>query len=99
MGARDSMFTNGAPVVYRKTKYSVHPGPRAQNVSPAKHGDSYAYYVEKPWRVLKRTPDDKIVVKTRRGKRLELDANDPNLRPASLLDRFRFRGRFPALED
>jgi hypothetical protein len=93
------MYTNGSPVVYRKTKFSVHPGPRAQNVSPAKHGDSYGYYVDKPWRFLKYKSPDKIIVKTRRGKQLELDANDPNLRPASLWDRFRFRGRFPAVDD
>ena len=93
------MFTVGSPVIYRKTKHSVHPGPRAQSVSPAKHGDSYGYYVEKPWLVLECKSPDTIIVKTRRGKRIELDANDPNLRPASLLDRLRYRGRFPVLDD
>ena len=92
------MFKTGSPVIYCKTKYSRHPGPRAKEVSPSRYGDSYSYCVEKLWLVLKYKSPDKILVKTRRGKQLELDANDPNLRPANLIDRLRYRGRFPRLD-
>jgi hypothetical protein len=30
---------SGDWVIYRKTKFSTHPGPRAQNVLPAERGD------------------------------------------------------------
>lgn len=93
------MFKAGSPVIYCKAKYSGQPGPRARKVSPSRYGDTYSYCVEKLWLVLKYESPDKIVVKTRRGKILELDANDPNLRPASLLDRLRYAGRFPRLGD
>lgn len=97
--AGKQMYKTGSPVVYCKTKYSGCPGPRARNVSPSRFGDTYSYCVEKLWLVLKHDSPDRIVVKTRRGKILELDVTDPNLRPASLLDRLRYAGRFPRLDD
>lgn len=93
-----SEFKTGDPVVYRKTKYSSHPGPRARNVSPSRHGDAYAYCVDKLWLVVKLKSPDRIEVITRRGKRRELSVEDPNLRPATWLDRLRYWGRFPRLD-
>src|SRR4051794_34065496 len=90
-------FHPGDPVVYRKQKFSVHPGPHAVAVSPAPSGDEYSYCVDKFWRVVSVRPDHKLVVCTRRGKRHTVDADDPALRPASWLERLLFRHRFPAL--
>ncbi len=95
MEASDKVFKSGSLVIYCKTKYSTHPGRRAKNVSPSRYGDAYSYCVEKLWRVEKCKAEDRIVVVTRKGKRRELDINDPNLRPATLLDLIRYWGRFP----
>ena len=46
-------------VVYEKAKTSTHPSPRAENVFPSRHGDTYSYVIKKFWkvlRVLKMTP-------------------------------------------
>lgn len=87
----------GTPVVYRRTKYSRRPGPRASVISPAKHGDSYSYVVDKYWVVVERLPPDEIVVMTRRGKQLTLNTSDPNLRRANFLERLFHHQRFPKL--
>lgn len=91
-------YKTGTPVIYRKSKYGTAPGPRAVHISPARYGDLYSYCVEKLWLVVACPSSDKIEVMTRRGKRMELDVNDPNLRPANLLDRLRYWGRFPKPE-
>ena len=96
MASQASVFKVGVPVVYCKTKYSKHPGPRARHVSPSRYGDAYSYCVEKLWLVADIPSPGKLVVVTRRGKRLVLDATDPNLRPANLFDRLRYWGRFPS---
>jgi len=92
---RRSGIEVGSRVIYRKTKHSRKPGPRAGAISPSKHGDSYGYFVDKYWVVVERKAPNKFVVLTRRGKRLTLDADDPNLRPANLLDRLLHGKRFP----
>jgi hypothetical protein len=91
------MLGIGSHVIYRKTKFSRRPGPRAAAISPSKHGDSYGYVVEKYWVVVECNPPDQIVVETRRGKRLTLSANDANLRPARFLERLLYGRRFPTL--
>ena len=91
------MIEIGSRVIYRKPKHSADPGPRASGVSPARHGDTYSYYVDKLWVVVGIPGPDRIVVETRRGKRLTLSSDDPNLRTAGLLDRIRYWGRFPSL--
>src|SRR5690349_13397043 len=73
-------FRPGDVVVYRKQKNSVHPGPHARDIQPAPHGDSYAYAVEKFWRVEAVRPDHTLVVRTRKGKQHTIAADDPNLR-------------------
>lgn len=87
----------GTPVVYRRTKHSRSPGPRAAVITPAKHGDSYSYVVDKFWVVVERLSSDEIVVMTRRGKQLTLNPDDPNLRRANLFERLMHHKRFPKL--
>ena len=81
-------------VVYQKEKISTHPSPRAENVFPARHGDTYSYVIKKFWKVLRVFDDDTIEVETRRGKRLTLAPNDHRLRKAGLWQRLFFRDRF-----
>lgn len=92
-------FHRGDPVVYRKQKASTRPGPRAQDVEPALRGETYAYVVEKQWRVADANEDGLVALVTRRGKVHVTDADDRNLRRPSLWERWRWRHRFPALSE
>jgi hypothetical protein len=87
----------GDLVIYRKHKYSVHPGRHARGVCPASNGDSYSYYVDKFWIVMSVQPNHEVVVCTRRGKQLTVPAGDPALRPARWWERIFYRRRFPTL--
>jgi hypothetical protein len=89
-------FRPGDVVVYRKQKVSVHPGPNARDIQPAPNGDTYSYSVEKVWRVDAVRPDNILAVHTRKGKRLIISANDPNLRPMHWWERLLFWHRLPA---
>jgi hypothetical protein len=91
-------FQPGDRVIYRKQKHSLRPGPHAKGVQPAAHGDNYSYEVDKFWTVVAVQPDQKIVVRTRRGKQLTLQADDPALRRAAWWERFLFRNRFPQIK-
>ncbi len=82
-------------VIYRKHKFSVHPGPNAKGVFPAPHGDYYSYCVDKFWRVISVRPTHEVVICTRRGKQHTVAADDPALRRASWWERLLFRHRFP----
>ncbi len=62
-------FAIGDRVIYTRDKYSNRPGPRAKNVSPTPHGETYAYQVDKYWIVNEFLADGSIVVQTRRGKK------------------------------
>jgi hypothetical protein len=86
-------------VIYRKTKHSEHPGPRASNVSPARFGESYSYTVDKYWVVQEVLPDGSLRLRTRRGKEHIVAADDPRLRRANLLQRLLYRSRFEAVEN
>lgn len=86
-------------VIYRKTKFSSRPGPRAQNVLPARHGDAYAYTVDKFWIVSEVRRDGSLLLKTRRGKQHVVPSDDWNLRKANWWERWRFRNRFEAIVD
>ena len=88
-------YATGKPVVYHVTKQSCHPGPRARNITPLASTDNYSYVVDKFWTVVQRR-GSAILVKTRRGKWHLINLSDPNLRPASLWERIRYRHRFPA---
>ena len=88
-------FKPGDRVVYRKSKYSVCPGPHARDIQPTPRGDYYSYHVDKYWTVIAVQPDHMVVVCTRRGKQLTLPLDDPALRRARWWERFLFRNRFP----
>src|SRR5262245_30117697 len=91
-------FKPGDWVIFRKTKRTPHPGKRAENVIPAKGGDSYTYTVDKFWIVQEVQNDGNLVLRTRRGKLHTIPATDLGLRPANWWDRFRHRARFEAIE-
>jgi len=85
-------------VIYRRTKHSPHPGPRATGIQPAPRGETYTYSVDKFWVVTEVGSDGKLLVRTRRGKQYELEPDDPALRKARWWERLLYRGRFPSLE-
>ena len=92
-----SNFQPGDEVVYRKSKQTTHPGPRAQHVRPAAKGDNYSYTVDKFWVVQKGRDNGDLVVTTRRGKTHVIDRGDRNLRRPTLLERLRYRARLAQL--
>ena len=69
-------YHRGDWVIYKKSKYSTQPGPRAKNVSPAQSGDKYAYTVDKFWVVADVLEDGRLVLRTRRGKEHTVGADD-----------------------
>jgi hypothetical protein len=91
----DRVFRRGEPVIYRKSKCTASPGPRARNVQPARRGENYAYCVDKFWLVVEQR-DNVVLVLTRRGKKHIVQRDDPNLRRPSLWERLRFGPRFPS---
>jgi hypothetical protein len=62
---------------------------------PSSNGDDYSYQVDKFWIVVDVQADDQIVVRTRRGKRVTVNVQDPALRRARWWERLLFRRRFP----
>ena len=88
----------GDPIVYRKQKVSVNPGARAREVHPAPGGEVYYYLVDKFWTVEDVLDDGRIIAITRTKKHHCLTPNDPNLRKAKLVERLRYRSKFPHLE-
>jgi hypothetical protein len=84
-------------LVYRKSKVSPRPGPRARNVQAAEKGDDYYYDVDKYWTLADKLEDGRLVAVTRRGKRVYLTPEDEKLRKARLLERFLYRRRFPSV--
>jgi hypothetical protein len=81
-------------VVYRKTKHSASPGPRAKEISPEPNGEAYSYCVEKFWTVTN-VENGHVVLMTRRGKQHTVEADDPNLRHARWWEKLLYRDRFP----
>lgn len=92
------MFKTGTPVIYRKDKCSSRPGRRARAVAPTR-GDTYTYYVNKFWLVERNLNENELVVRTRRGKRHIVKADNPSLRKANFWERLLFRNRFPNRSD
>jgi hypothetical protein len=88
-------FRPGDVVVFCKQKSSLHPGPHAQHIQPALHGDSYSYMVEKFWRVVVVQSDNTLVVRTRKGKQHTIAADHPNVRRIHWWERLLFGHRFP----
>lgn len=91
------MFQLGDQLIFRQSKISSHPTPRAKNVRPSRKGDNYSYVVDKFWVVAATLPSGEIVAQTRRGKQRVLSTDDPNLRRANWLERIVYRHRFPRL--
>ena len=84
----------GEFVIFSKPKMSTHPSPRAKEIYPAQHGDTYSYIIEKFWKVVQVFDDDTIEIETRRGKRHRVNTNTPLLRKVGVWDRLLFRKRF-----
>ena len=99
MRAVNAKFKKGDLVVFRKTKHGVHPSDRAIALKPAQSGEAYSYCIDKYWIVADVPNDRSIVVATRRGKRHQIETDEPNLRRASLIERLFFRDRFPELDE
>lgn len=92
--ATTTKFQKGDWIVFRKTKFSEHPTPRAIEVTPSQQGDGYSYVVEKYWVVVDVLEDGDLVVCTRRGKRHSIKPDEYQVRKANLWDRFFRRERF-----
>jgi hypothetical protein len=88
----------GDPLIYRKPKVSSRPGPRARNIQPSENGDDYYYEVEKFWTVANVLDDGRLLAVTRTGKGVYLSPEDERLRKARLIERLRYRRRFPAAQ-
>jgi len=95
---RAQQFKKGDPVIFTKTKFSQHPGPRAENIDPSSHGETYSYLVKKFWTVLE-PQDNHLLVQTRRGKTHRVALDDPALRAPSWWEQLRYRDRFPRLDE
>lgn len=92
-------YAPGDWVIYRKSKRSTAPGPRAQGVKADTKGEKYSYVVDKYWVVEQVLANGRLVLKTRRGKRHQIDATDLNLRHAGWLDRLFYRNRFKEADE
>jgi hypothetical protein len=91
------MYKLGDFVIYHMPKQSAHPGPRAKDIQPSVHGETYSYVVDKFWVVAEVRDDGKLLLKTRRGKEHLVDANDRLLRRAGWWDKLMYGRRFPKL--
>jgi len=89
------VYHQGDPVIYRVSKSSKRPGPRARAIRPAKGGDEYRYVVDKFWIVGDVRNDGMLVLMTRTGKRHVVSPDASDLRHATLWERWWYRQRFP----
>jgi len=96
--ALSNRFKSGDWIIYRKTKHSLEPGPRAENVSPSTNGDLHTYTVDKFWIVVDVNEDGSLMVETRRGKQHIIAPETPCLRKPNWFERLRHRSRFEAVE-
>ncbi|MBB3204757.1 hypothetical protein FHS27_000524 [Rhodopirellula rubra] len=92
-------YQPGDWVIYTKQKSSTSPGPRAENVHAASKGNLYRYTVEKFWIIDSVGDDGTLKLRTRRGKRHEVPADDPQLRKARLWERWIHSSRFRMISD
>ncbi len=92
-------FNIGDYVIYNKPKASDHPSSRAEDLSPAPHGDMYSYQIKKFWRVSGIIDNETIEVKTRRGKTHQLRIDDPFLKKAGIFARLRYHGQWDPVTD
>lgn len=92
-----SDYKPGDPVIFRVTKQSTDPGPRAVDVHPAPSGETYSYQVDKFWTVSDVQTTGTVLLVTRRGKQRPVPKDDPRLRHARWWERWFYRDRFPKL--
>ena len=92
-------YKPGDPVIFRVTKQSTEPGPRAVDVHPAQSGETYSYQVDKYWIVNEVCPDSSLELITRRGKQRRVSKDDFRLRHATWWERWFYADRFPKLGD
>jgi len=93
-----SVFKPGDLVIYRMTKHSQCPGPRAKGIAPSPNGDEYKYQVDKFWIVDNLLEDGQVQLRTRRGKTRVIRQDDHNLRFASWWELLLYRRHFPQRE-
>jgi len=74
-------YNIGDRVVYAKRKFSNHPTPRAEHVSPAMRGEGYEYDVDKYWTV-DWVEGTTVHASTRTGKMVTFSTIDPRGRKA-----------------
>jgi hypothetical protein len=91
-------WCRGDWAVYRKSKHSTTPGPRAANVVASSKGESYTYIVDKFWVVESVLPGNRLLLRTAKGKTHVISNEDRNLRKPSLLQRILWRHRFREAE-
>ena len=89
-------YKPGDPVIFRVTKQSTDPGPRAVDVHPAQSGETYSYQVDKFWTVAE-VANGQLQLVTRRGKQRSVPRDDLRLRHASWWERWIYGNRFPKL--
>lgn len=89
----------GDRIVYRKTKFSPLPGPRAHHITASDKGENYTYLVDKYWVVADVLDDGRLVAKTRRGKLNYVWPDDPNLRKAGMIESLIRRDLFPSVAE
>lgn len=92
-------YRPGDPVIFRVTKQSTDPGPRAVDVHPAPAGETYSYQVDKYWTVSDVLPDGQLKLVTRRGKQRSVSIQDFRLRHARWWEKWIYRHRFPKLQE
>jgi hypothetical protein len=89
-------FKPGDPVIYRVTKHSRCPGPRARQIAPSPNGDDYKYLVDKFWIVDQILEDGRLLLRTRRGKTRVISRDDPNLRAPAWWESLIYGVYFPS---
>lgn len=93
-----SNWQPGDWAVYRKSKTGPNPGRRAAQVMASSKGESYGYVVDKFWVVEEVLGGGQLRLRTAKGKRHVIDADDPNLRRPGMLQRLLWRERFRQVE-
>jgi len=87
-------YSQGARVIYLKQEHGTQPKRKARAVHAAAKGELYDYVIEK-CRIVEEVREDlQLVLRTPKGNLQVVRPDDPGLRPATLLERFRYRSRF-----
>jgi hypothetical protein len=92
MGSRK--FVAGDWAIYQKLEHSECPGAEAFNVSPAPNGDGYSYFILEYWTVQEVLANDRLRLRTPKGKIGLVEASDPNLRRIAWWKRWIHMNRF-----